>query len=272
MGQTNQPIDPKTLPNYGWWRGFRGATRGTEVLLRNPKLMLIMLGALLINGLIISALLWWGWGQTDGLQTWLVAQSKLTGGFGTKTWATMAGWIAYLFTALKWFMLVLVLYFVAPTMYNILLNLNPITALMVAEMFKIVFKQEAGISLPEPPFLEGLLRMIVSEVRKLLAMLTLMILALMLNIIPVAGSIASVFAMFVIGVQFSGWSYITPYYESLDYNYTQQRSAMRKQRTMIWGLGLISGIPLFNLLALFIGPVGGALLAAELHKEVTGQN
>lgn len=269
MTNAKPSIDPNTLPNYGWWKGFRGATRGAEVIIRNPKLMLIMLVALIINGAIIGGLFWWGWGHTESLRMWLTTQSKLTGGFGTKTWATLAGWMVYLFVALKWFVTILVLYFVAPTLYNILLNLNPITALLVAEMFKRVFKQEAGIPLPEPPFLEGLLRMIVTEVRKLLAMMSLMILALLLNIIPIAGSIASVIAMFVIGIQFSGWAYITPYYESLDYGYAQQRTAMRQQRSMIWGLGLISGIPLFNLAALFIGPVGGALLAAELHKEQT---
>lgn len=266
---SNRTTSPKTLTNYGFWKGFRGTTRGTELILRRPKLLFFMFLALLINGAIVGGLLWWGWSHSDSLYQWLNQQSsQASGGFFLRSWIVLAGWLKYLFFTLKIFVLILILYFVAPAVFTLLLNLNPASALLASEMFKYVFKEEVGVTLPEAPFVAGLVRMIATELRKLVVMFSLMFMALLFNLIPIIGSVVSVILLFIINVQFSGWSYITPYYEALEYDYVDQRTAMRRQRSMLWGLGLIASIPIFNFLAIFIGPVGGALLSAELHKEL----
>ena len=47
---------------------------------------------------------------------------------------------------------------------------------------------------------------------------------------------------------------------------------MRRQRFGIWGVGMISMIPILNILALFIGPVGGALVMAKAHQRSLENN
>jgi hypothetical protein len=61
-------------------------------------------------------------------------------------------------------------------------------------------------------------------------------------------------------------------YESLGYGFKKQRIAMRRQRFGIWGVGMISMIPILNILALFIGPVGGALVMAKAHQRSLENN
>lgn len=255
---TSTNIAPSQLRDIGFGAGFWASLRAIGTILRSPSLLLMMLAALLINGLLLGLLVWWGWGKVDNLLVWL--------GW-LKVKSTAVG-IKYLIMFLKWAVLLLFAYFVFPIIFGIMLNLNPLSAYLASLMFQKVFKQHAGVPLPETDsFLTSLKKLVVSEVRKLAASLFLMVLALCLNFIPLLGAIAATIAFFIINIQFTGWSYVTPYYEALGYGYAQQREAMRKQRMTIWGVGLVSAIPILNFLALFFGPVGGALLTAQLHKE-----
>ncbi len=246
-------IEPESLHPSSFGEGFASTFRGMGLMLRTPKLLLLAFLAMLINGIVVGLLLWWGWSESNALLPFL---------------KKYLGFAAWGFTIFKWVLLLALLYFVVPTVFSILLNLNPISAYLATLMFQIVFAKEMGEKLPETDsFMTNISKVVWTEFRKLLAMVGLMFVAVLFNFIPIVGSVFAAFLLIMINVQFSGWSYMAPYYEGLGYEYRRQRAAVARQNKAIWGIGVVAAIPFLNLLALFFGPIGGAVLAAKVHKK-----
>ena len=189
-------LQPSELHQPTFSEGFNASLKAIVYILQHPILLFYTFLALLINGAIIGLLLWWGWDRSDLILPLL------------KQYAFLKS----IFLLLKFVLLIVIIYFVVPILFASLLNLNPIAAFLASEMFKIVFKNETGQAFVEvDSFFVGLPKMLWAELRKLIAPLILMILAFSLHLVPVIGSIASMIAFFLIGIQFAGWSYVTPY-------------------------------------------------------------
>ncbi len=257
-------IPPSSLPKSHVEDGLRCALRSVFFTLRTPSLIGYVLLALVINGLLLGALVWWGWSYNGELVQWL---QNVGAGKGFGAW--LAQTIANFWSLISIGLLVVVMLFVVPTLFPILLNLNPITAILAMRMFEVTFEKAAGIKLPqEKSFLASLLLSLWTELLKIIQFAFWACLLLALNLLPAIGSVLSGLLMLILGLQFAGWSYITPYYEGLGYGFLSQRKAMKQQRFALWGLGALSFVPILNVLAILTGPVGGALLAAELHPAI----
>jgi uncharacterized protein involved in cysteine biosynthesis len=323
-------ISPKTLDNPGFKQGFSHAVKSIPYAFKHPTLMIYMLIALVINGIVIGLLIWWGISSLDFIGDWLKGQAiaevkvelsadeydeftneyplakdalskhksendkiifivsdyeKLLEsdgafdmvwdnaefeGFWSASLRYVAYYLDFIFIGLQIFIIILLLLFVVPTVYTITLNLNPVTLIVQMKLYSKVTKQEIGRELPSTDniFVE-IMKSIFAEIVKLFFFLFFSLLALLLNIIPVIGQILSPIVLFFVSSNYTGWSLVTPYYESLGYGYKLQRTAMRRQRSSLLGLGmafeLCMLVPILNLLILFLGPIGGALLVSKMY-------
>lgn len=254
----------------GFGVGARAHWQALGYLFRHPALFKYIIPSVLVNGaLIVLAVmgLWELMGQLDAsLEQWEAGAA----GHWYVWLIKIVGWI-YAFA--KTAVVVLVVYFVLPPLYVILMNLNPISALLSSLAFKYVFVQEVGRPLPdqEPGGGIGVLRTVLVELRKLLVFLCQMVGALSLNLLPYIGTVFATVICYFVTVQTSGWALMTPYYEALGYGYKLQKTAFRRQRKLAWGLGtmfeLILLIPVVNILTLFVGNVAGALVCAQVERE-----
>lgn len=258
--------EPSDLPKMGFGLGAKTFWRAIGYLFKHPGLFKYVGPSVAINGTLIAVLIvgmWTGMGILDTqLSDWEAA--------------TAAHWYTYLITALSWIYVVaktaivfLFLYFVMPPLYVIMMNLNPITAYLSSLTFKYVFRVEVGQELQDDEL--SVLQVVFIELRKVFFFLLKMMGALMLNFVPYIGTIFSAVFMFLINVQTSGWALLTPYYESLGYDYRRQKLAVKQQKKVAVGLGtmfeLVLLIPIVNILTLFVGNIAGALVAAEIEKK-----
>lgn len=257
-------IPPKALPKSHVEDGLRCALRSIFFTMKTPSLLGYVFLALLINGLLIGALVWWGWSYNEDLLLWF---QKVGAGQGAVPWFFRM--VAKFWSLISIGLLLVVMLFVLPPLFPILLNLNPLTSVLATRMFEVTFQKSTGIALPqEKSFLSSNILSIWTELLKLIQFLIVTCFVLSLNLIPAIGSVVSGLLMLVLGLQFAGWSYMTPYYEGLGYGFGDQRKALKQQRFALWGLGTLSFVPVLNVLAILTGPVGGALLAAELHPSI----
>ncbi len=255
---------PQQLPKAGLGEGLSASIKAIGYTLKTPSLLFYVFLAVLINGIIMGALLWWGWSFLDPMFVWLNQSNSDSG-----MWGWFLRQMLSFGTLLKILIGIVILYFLTPTLFPILMNLNPLTAILLTRMFEITFQQKTGQPLPQfHPFAKGLALSLWAEVRKLIASIILFAFAFLFGLIPVIGAVVGPILLLLIGIQFAGWAYVTPYYEALGYNYSQQKEAMRHQRMVIWGLGAIAMLPGLNLIALFTGSVGGALFTAKHHSSL----
>jgi len=260
-------IQPEQLKNPGFTGGIGASIKAMFYALTSPSLLFYLFVALVINSIVIGGMVWGAWIGMDAFTAWSI--QKL-------------GDQSFLVTFLKWFsqdganvqtflkagLFAVILYFILPPLFALMLNLNPISGYLAGRMFQIVFQKETGKPMEEVDgLITGLSKMLWSELCKLVLMVVFMVLAFACNLIPVVGSIAAFILLPLISIHFTGWSYVTPYYESLGYGFSSQRRAARRQNTTIWGLGLISVVPFLNIVAIFFGPIAGALVMAEVHKS-----
>ncbi len=241
--------EPSQLYPATFSDGFKASLTSLFYMLRHPSLLFYAFLSLFINGVILFAAFWYSSGLTE-----IILPSL-------KQYETVSFLLKFLLTGA-------LAYFLLPLLFGILLNLNPLVAWIASLMFKRVFKLETGEELEDKePFWISLPKTIVAELVKFLISLPLLFAAFVVNIIPAVGSALSLFLFTYTTVKFSGWAYVTPYYEALGYGYSQQAKAMKKQKSGILGVGLISIIPILNVFALLVGPVAGALLMAQSHKR-----
>ncbi len=263
-------IEPHQLHQGSFVDGARAQWRALGYLFRHPAVLKYLLPAMVLNGLMIGFLvygLWLGLGYFDhSIATWEASQAG-----HWYSWCVSAS--AWIYGVAKQVLVVLTILFVLPPMYVILMNLNPLSALLASQTFNYVFIEQTGRPLPALQAGESisLLHSIGIELRKLSSFLLKMLGALLLNVVPYVGSLASTAVCTWINIRTSGWGLMTPYYEALGFDYQRQRAAVGRQRRQIWGVGamfeLLLVIPLLNVLALFLGSIAGALLCAETEAR-----
>lgn len=267
-------IHPRDLPKMGFGAGARSLWRAIGYLFRHPTLFKYVIPSVLVNGAVVVLLMVGLWSLMGYMDASIDGWEAGAAGHWYVWLIKILSWI-YFFA--KTAVVVLTVYFVVPPLYVILMNLNPLSAVLSNLTFKYVFNEQVGHKLPEaePGGGIGVAHSVLIEIRKLLVFLIQMLGALSLNLIPYIGTIFSAVACYFITIQTSGWALVTPYYEALGYNYKLQRGAFRRQRKLAWGLGtmfeLILLIPVVNILTLFVGYIGGALVCAQVEKERLAQ-
>lgn len=261
-------IEPGDLPQLRFGLGAGAIWRSIGYLFKHPALFKNVAPSFVVNCILVYLILWGLWSLMGLLDTHIIAWE-----------AGAEGWIEGLATGVRWayfvvksVAVVLFVIFVLPPLYVIMMNLNPLTALLAERTFRYVIKAELGHELAgqQAGLAVGAGRAILVELRKLLVYALQMIGALCLNFIPVIGNVASAVVCYMVNAQTSGWGLITPYYEDLGYTYRNQKLAMRRQRKVIWGLGtmqeLVLLIPVINIIGASVGHIAGALAAAESER------
>lgn len=272
-------LEPTELPTIKFGASMGQMTQAFRYPFKDKRLLLYTFLAFLINGILVSiliGLLVWGISSLlAGLEPWLEAQTMIQAqSWWESIYVFLMGIVQFVYGMLKWVILVLLLIFVVPPLYPLLLNLNPITSLFAYKIFQVVFELEVGQPLPGKDQGGEIspMQSIGTEIRKLIGYLGWVVLTLLISfLIPVVGTILSVVLLYIINAQYQGWAFITIYYEALGYTFKAQKQAVRKQRVSILGLGtmgqLLLLVPVVNIFVLFIQSIAGALLAAQIEKK-----
>lgn len=231
-------------------RGFGHVLEGWR-LIRRPGIRRYVLIPLIINVLLFGGAIYWGWSELGHVQTWV----------GDR----LPDWLEWLDVVI-WPLFVLTILVVVFYLFTPLANL--VAAPFNAFLAERVEQELAGM--PGDPrqggpsgFLRELLRVLWSELRKLVYMVLWTIPLLVLFMVPVANLAAP-----LLWTLFGAWMLSIEY---MDYpmgnhgmNFPEERRLLRRQRPLALGFGggvlLMTMIPFVNFLAMPVGVAGATSL------------
>ena len=157
---------------------------------------------------------------------------------------------------------------------------------MVGALFlaPVLFHVVASILLPAfhgPVFLEArrsaggpasagaeqrLVAVLAVELRRLARLIVLSLLLLLLNLVPVIGSVAYLVAQFLLAARTLGWDLLSYHFELHGLDYEQQKAFLRRERGMVLALGgvatLLCLIPIAQIVFLTTNVAGAGVLSA----------
>jgi CysZ protein len=257
----DQRNSPQTLSKYPWGAFVQGAAlplHGAAYLLGRPKLWLWVIIPVAVNLVIFTALIWWGFSELSG---WL---SDMLQADSAWYWKALI-WIA---KALFWLVVLIIVYFI----------FTPV-ALIVAAPFNDLLAESVerswGFSIEDNrPFLRMItseaLYAIVSEIKKQLVFISVFVLLLVLNLVPLIGATVYAVAAFLCAcwcaaLEFTGYA--------MDRRHLSFRQKWRLVGTKVSaaaGFGVVTvfllSIPFLNILAVSVSAVAGTMLFGMIRE------
>lgn len=240
-----------------------GAAR---LLLAHPKLWPWAIAPALINLLLFLGLLWF--------------TLPLASGWFSALWSApvITAWYHYALTALWW-----VIYLVAMAMTTVLTYMSAmVVGGVVASPFNDELSQrteklllgERYVPPPEEPFVPALIRSALSSAAMAGLYVGVMVPLLLLNLIPVVGSVAYTLIGGVAGGYFVALEYCDTVLERRGLPFREKLETVWRERSLSMGFGigmsLMMAIPIVNFLCLPLAVISGTTLGlAILDSEPT---
>jgi CysZ protein len=255
----NKPNNPAEQfpmrPPPGLWSGLFAPWHGARFMMKHPRLWSLALIPIIINAVVLTIFFWISLKYFSGWLDNLLPQSQ--------EWYWII--LTYLLMVLLSIVLLLAIVFTFTVTANILAS--PFNDSLSAQTELLT---RGGV---DTPFsirlaLKEAGRTIKEEIKKAVFYLLVVALLLLLNLVPLLGSVVysllfSLFTMLWLGLSFLDYSLARKGYRFGD----KIKYARRNIRSVFgYGLGVFIGllIPVFNLLFIPVAVVGGTLLYVSL--------
>ncbi len=254
-----QPCWPdRVTMNNNLLTGFAYVGKGFRLIFR-PGIRRFVLIPFLINLVLFSGAIWWGYSELSG---WLEQ--------------TLPGWLDWL----RWLIVPVFVVTVAIILfYTFTLVANLIGAPFNALLAEKVEAHLGGIHSEQSGGLIALARevpaTIFNEIRKLAWLGLWAIPLLILFVIPGINIVAPIawglFSMWMLALE-----YIDYPMGNHGYRFREERQQLKQYRWLAWGFGggmlLMTFIPVLNFLAMPVGVAGATALWVEKLKKTSGDN
>ncbi|ACX75786.1 cysZ family protein [Fibrobacter succinogenes subsp. succinogenes S85] len=225
-------------------------------LIRANKLTRYLLIPAILNIIVVVAFIFSGVGISDWIN-----------GIIERSTENMNGWIHAGMVAIK-IILPIVFFalfiFIGGTIVNILMS--PIYTFLSEKTETILTGKEFPFDMKQT--LKDILRAVVIAVRNTAKQLVLTALCLLLNFIPIAGSIASLILIFIINAYYFGFGFMDYTYERWRLSPKDSRKETHKLKFVAFATGAVYSLPLYlicgSFIAAFIG--GVSTVAATLSQ------
>jgi CysZ protein len=246
--------------------GFSYIKRGFQFFLKNRKLWLYAAVPTAINLLILAALIALLAHYYGDLTGWIFGSENVASadvGFFVKVWHGFLGALIYIAKVLI-FIILLVLLFITTFIFSLILT-EPFNDALSEKVEQLITGKEIPFNWNY--FVKSISRSVIVGLQKAAFFLSIPLLLLLINIIPLVGSIiylvlANLFAAFDIGFNFT------------DYPMSRKLWSFNKRMKTAWakkyyfvGFGIIVLIPLFPYF--FAAPLvtGGTLMFSEVASD-----
>ena len=238
------------------WEGF---VRGLGDPVLRKKILLALAVNAVVFTLMVGLMLWGAFAYIDGFM-------------GPEGVAADAGWWASMWSGLKetirWLLqaaVVIGVFFVAPVLFTLLAAV--VLPIFQGGVFLAARKSAAGPPVAGAPSLvEAAVSIAATEVRRLLRFVALSLAALLLNLIPVIGSVLYVAAQFMLSANALGWDLLSHHFELHGLKYGDQKAFIKRHRSMVLGLGsgalALCLVPIAQILFITTNVAGAGILSA----------
>ena len=228
-------------------------------LIRQNKLTKYLLLPVLLNIIVVAALIFSGIGVGDWIN-----------GIIERSTENMNGWIQAAMVAIKVILPIVffaLFIFIGGTIVNILMS--PIYTFLSEKTETILTGREFPFDMKQT--LKDVWRAIRIAVRNTLKQLLLTALCLLLNFIPVVGSIAALILIFIINAYYFGCGFMDYTYERWRLSPKESRKETHKLKYITFTNGAVYSLPLYlfcgTFIAAFIGSVSA--VAATISQLET---
>jgi len=256
------------MPRF--FESFAYPFKGVGYLTRHKPLYKYVSIPMIIDLILSLALLYLLLTKTPEAVSFLMSWvESFTTGF-TGFWTTALEWIlkgaGYVLIVAMWIMIII--------LFPLILTL--FSALVDPVFRGIIYSKTRGMEgYPEKSFtttgtLIKALRTIFTELKKIMLYIALSLIFLLLNIVPVGGSLLYLIFQFLLSALFIGWEFLSPYLEEQKMSFGDQFRFVRKNKKSVIGFGtsaaLLLLIPIAQAFFLSTHTIGGALLSIRLEK------
>lgn len=215
-------------------------------LIWRPELRLFVLMPMLANILLLGGLCWWALAQLDALDLWLIE------------W--LPSWLEWI-TGLLWPLAVLTLLLGVALVFNLVGNwiAAPFNGLL-AERTEILLRGQAGADMSFRQIAADLPRIMKREWQKLAHFLPKAIGCLLLNFVPVVGTLLAPLAWFLLAAWMASVQYADYPFDNHRVSFDGMKDALREQRGGALSFGavvtLLTMVPLVNLVIMPVAVCG----------------
>ena len=235
--------------------GFTAYPKAIRLIWANHLIKYLLIPVLL-NIILVVALIYSGIGVGDWIN-----------GIIERSVENMNGWIHAGMVAIKIILPIIffaLFVFIGGTIVNILMS--PIYTFLSEKTETILTGKEFPFDMKQT--LKDILRAVVIAVRNTAKQLVLTALCLLMNFIPIAGSVASLVLIFIINAYYFGFGFMDYTYERWRLSPKDSRKETHKLKFVAFANGAIYSLPLYlicgSFIAAFIG--GVSTVAATLSQ------
>jgi CysZ protein len=238
-------------------RGFFLVFRGARLLLRNPRLLKYIIIPFLINVAVFSLSIFFGLHFFQDVVTRLLPQGD--------AWYWAVVFYAFWTVAV---LVTLVLVFFSFTVVGNLIA-SPFNELLSERTEELLL----GKSTEEPfalgAFFRDMGRVWLVEIRKMAVFVLAMAALLLLNLLPLVGSLLYGFLSILLTLFFLAWEYLGFVHERKRHTFREQRQYLMLRKGLVLGFAagvlLMLAIPFMQLFCIPVAVVGATLLWCEEH-------
>lgn len=258
-----QPAETATRPDprlggglERWGRGFGYLMQGWAFVGKHPSLIKFCLLPMLLTILVFIGTFWGFWHYYADIVAFF--WKKPDG------WTAIFWWVFYVLFFFAAIMLGYVLFFVVQSLLT-----APFNDLLSERVEEVAYGNA-----PKPFSLSFMMknlgRTLVHELARLGIYLAWMVPLLLLNFVPVIGTIAFSVGGFILTARFLAYNNLEYCMARREWRFARKRQLLRDHRSLTNGLGmgvaLVLLVPVVGLLSVPMAAVGGTLLFCDLDK------
>lgn len=237
--------------------GFASYPKALRLIWKNNLVKYLLLPAIL-NIIVVAAFIFSG----VGVGEWL-------NGIIERSTENMNGWIHAGMVAIK---IILPIVFFALFIFIggtiVIVLMSPIYTLLSEKTETILTGREFPFDMRQT--LKDVWRAIRIAVRNTIKQLSLTVLCLLLNFIPVVGSVAAIILIFIINAYYFGCGFMDYTYERWRLSPKQSRNETHKLKFIAFSIGAVYSLPLYLFCGAFIAAfIGGVSAVAATLSQLT---
>ncbi len=240
-------------------RGFFLAFRGARLLLHNPRLLKYIIIPFLINVTVFSLSIYFGLQFFQDVVARLLPQGE-------------AWYWAIVFYVL-WTVAVLVTLVLVFFSFTVVGNLiaSPFNELLSERTEELLLGESAEEPFALGAFFRDMGRIWLVEIKKMACFVLVMAALLLLNLLPLVGSLLYGFLSVLLTLFFLAWEYLGFVHERKRQSFREQRQYLMRRKGLVLGFAsgvlLMLAIPFMQLFCIPVAVVGATLLWCEELAE-----
>jgi len=247
----------KDNPLTHFSRGFFYPFLAGRFLMNHPGLLRFVLIPFLINTLIFSLTVYFGFGFFDGLVAKYIPEGD--------------AWYWLLLSYAVWVLAVLVTVVLVFFSFTVIGNLiaSPFNDLLSEKTEKMLTGAQADQAFALRVFLQDTKRVVITELKKISFFIAGMVVLLLFNLIPVVGGFLYTGLAFLLTLFFLVVEYLGYILERKRFTFARQRQYIMARKFLMLGFGTgimaVLAIPFMQFLCIPLGVVGATLLWFDLE-------